>query len=231
MRIVILASTALMIVLGLPAAFGEADGPDYWAVTDVAQDDVLNIREAADPRSEKIGEIPPDGTCIRNLGCVGGLTYEEFTTLSDEEKQRLLRDRPRWCKIEYLGVEGWVAGRYLAEGQCRLHGGVTDELREMYRDFAPDVYLFDAETDLNGDGNAEIVVHVVSPMLCGSGGCNTLVFTPRGSGYELVTDISVNRPPIRRSARSANGWRNLIVHVGGGGVAAHEAELAFEGTS
>jgi hypothetical protein len=108
---------------------------------------------------------------------------------------------------------------------------VEDRLREMYSDFAPDVYVFKGEVDLTGDGDDEVVVHVVSPMLCGTGGCNTLVFKPAGSGYELVAEISVNRPPIRVSQRTSNGWRNLIVNVSGGGVHAHDAELEFDGTT
>ncbi len=99
-------------------AIAEADGPDHWRVTGVGQDDVLNIREEPDPHSRKVGEIPPDGTCIVNLGCVGGLTLEEFTTLSDEEKKKIEHERPRWCKVEYEKTVGWVAGRYLTEGYC-----------------------------------------------------------------------------------------------------------------
>ncbi len=104
-------------------------------------------------------------------------------------------------------------------------------LREKYADFAPDVYIFRGATDLNDDSQDEVVVHVVSPMLCGTGGCNTLVLTPEGSGYRVVADISVTRPPIRVSPRATNGWRNLIVHVSGGGVEAHNAELEFDGTT
>jgi len=79
---------------------------------------VLNIRQEADWRSRKTGEIPPDGQCIRNLGCVGGLTLMEFTTLSEAEKAKIRKERPRWCRIEYNGITGWVAGRYLREGAC-----------------------------------------------------------------------------------------------------------------
>ena len=114
----------LGVALGCSLAFSaslvraEADGPDFWTVTDVREDDVLNIREEPDPHSKKIGEIPPDGTCIKNLGCVGGLTLEEFTTLTDEEREEIKRQRPRWCRIEYQKTVGWVAGRYLKEGVC-----------------------------------------------------------------------------------------------------------------
>jgi multidrug efflux pump subunit AcrB len=48
-----------------------------------------------------------------------GLTFEEFTTLSPAEKERRARENPRWCKVEYEGVTGRVAGRYLTEGDCR----------------------------------------------------------------------------------------------------------------
>ncbi len=101
-----------------PHAFAEADGPDYWRVHGVDANDVLNIRREADPRSEKIGDIPPDGRCVKNLGCKGGLTYKEFTTLSEAEKENIKKMRPRWCRIDYQGTMGWVAGRYLREGAC-----------------------------------------------------------------------------------------------------------------
>lgn len=103
-------------------------------------------------------------------------------------------------------------------------------LREKYADFAPDVYIFQSDVDLNGDGADESIVHVVSPMLCGTGGCNTLVFTPRGDRFELVGDITVTRPPIRVSTDTTNGWRNLIVHISGGGVPVFEGEITFDGS-
>lgn len=101
-------------------ALADADGPDFWQVRDVASDDVLNIRAQSDWRSDKVGEIPHDGRCIRNLGCVGGLTLQEFTDLSKAEQEKIKKKRPRWCQIEYQGQSGWVAGRYLQEdeGMC-----------------------------------------------------------------------------------------------------------------
>jgi uncharacterized protein YgiM (DUF1202 family) len=99
-------------------ALATADGPDYWQVHSVDSNDVLNIRSEPHWQSRKIGEIPPDGQCIKNLKCVGGLTFHEFTTLSEAEKQRITKERPRWCYIEYKGIKGWVTGRYLIEGPC-----------------------------------------------------------------------------------------------------------------
>jgi hypothetical protein len=71
-------NTPLMLLLFCLAfvpclVFADADGPDYWEVRDVSEGDVLNIRTEADWRSQKIGEIPADGRCVKNLGCVGGL--------------------------------------------------------------------------------------------------------------------------------------------------------------
>lgn len=99
-------------------ALAEADGPDYYRVVNVADNDVLNIRAQPTAKARKIGEIPPGADCVRNLGCQGGLTLHEFTTLSEAQKAERLRQNPRWCQVEYQGIRGWVAGRYLAEGSC-----------------------------------------------------------------------------------------------------------------
>lgn len=107
------------LVFGASQAAADAGGPDFFRVIGVAADDVLNIRAEPDPHSAKVGEIPPGGSCIRNLGCRGGLTFEEFTTLDNARQAARLRENPRWCRIEYQGREGWVAGRFIAEGSCR----------------------------------------------------------------------------------------------------------------
>lgn len=111
---------ALILLLNLiiPEVGATADGPDYWQVHGVEQGDVLNIRQEANAQSRIIGAIPSDGQCIKNIKCVGGLTFDEFTKLSEAEKEKIKKERPRWCHIEYRGIKGWVAGRYLREGTC-----------------------------------------------------------------------------------------------------------------
>lgn len=111
---------AVGLALGLSAAtaWATADGPDFFAVRDVGAGDVLNIRAEPNAKARKLGTIPANGTCIRNLGCQGGLTLQEFTTLTPEQQKQRQRENPRWCRVEYQGVTGWVAGRYLGEGNC-----------------------------------------------------------------------------------------------------------------
>jgi hypothetical protein len=106
----------LALISGIASA--DSDGPDSFRVIGVAKRDTLNIRAQPNARAPKVGEIPPDGTCIQNLDCQGGLTFQEFTDLSSAEQKKRERENPRWCKVEYRGIIGWVAGRYLAEGDC-----------------------------------------------------------------------------------------------------------------
>jgi hypothetical protein len=101
-----------------PPLSADADGPDFYRVTGVPTGDTLNIRAEPEARAATLGAIPPDATCFRNLGCKGGLTFEEYSTLNKAEQARRLKQNPRWCHIEYEGVTGWVAARYLAEGGC-----------------------------------------------------------------------------------------------------------------
>ncbi len=93
-----------------------------------------------------------------------------------------------------------------------------------------EAHYFDAAVDLNGDGVAEVVVYAAGPMVCGTGGCPLFVFTPAAAGYRLVSQISVARPPIRVSPRSHQGWRNLVVGIGGGGGRTGAAELKSDGS-
>ena len=106
---------------------------------------------------------------------------------------------------------------------------IEQVLSHRYGAPAASTRYLDASIDLNGDGRPEIIVHVIGTTACGTGGCPTLVFTPRGKGYRLVSAISVSRPPIRVAQTRTNGWRNLVVRSGGGGAHAGDMELAFDG--
>ena len=117
-KAVLVSLAGAMLALGSSVATAEADGPDFYKVTGIPKGDILNIRVSPDAHAAKVGEIPPEGTCIRNRGCQGGLTFQEYSTLSKSGQVKRLKQNPRWCQVEYQGVTGWVAGRYLAEGGC-----------------------------------------------------------------------------------------------------------------
>jgi len=110
-----------------------------------------------------------------------------------------------------------------------LPDDVLAAIRKSYTGPGVQTRYLDGRTDLNGDGKDEILVYLVGPMACGTGGCPTLVFTPAGSGYRIVTAISVSRPPIRAAAARTHGWRNLMVQIGGGGGKSGSRELLFNG--
>ena len=103
-----------VLLAGLATAVAaEADGPDFFAVTGVTVDDVLNIRVEPTAASRKIGEIPHDGRQVRNLGCQGVPSFAEWERMTESERKDSAMHR--WCRISYQGTEGWVAGRYLRE--------------------------------------------------------------------------------------------------------------------
>lgn len=94
-------------------ARSEAAGPDFWAVTGVAGNDVLNLRAAPKPSAARTGVIPPDGRQLQNLGCTGVPSFAEWQRMSP--KQRRAAQAGRWCKVRYNGRTGWARGKFLRE--------------------------------------------------------------------------------------------------------------------
>lgn len=103
-----------MAVVCPTTVHGEADGPDFWAVKGVKSGDVLNIRAEPSPTAKKVGTIPHDGRGLRNLGCQGLPTFAEWSKMNEAERQDA--QAKKWCQIEFQGIRGWVAGRFLGEG-------------------------------------------------------------------------------------------------------------------
>ncbi len=105
---------ATLMAFAAVKAVSEASGPDFYRVVDVASDDVLNMRLGPSTDHPVIFELPHDADGVANLGCTGGLTLEEWTEASEEE--RAASKKRRWCLVGYDRTVGWVAGRFLAEG-------------------------------------------------------------------------------------------------------------------
>ena len=100
------------------SALATADGPDHFKVNEISPDKGLAIHSEAGRQSLVLGKIPGGSTCVRNLGCQGGLSFEEFGTLSKEDQLLKTAANPRWCKVEFQGTTGWVEGRFLSESAC-----------------------------------------------------------------------------------------------------------------
>jgi len=115
----LLKRTLILSLLCGTAAMAEADGPDFFKVTGVAAGDTLRIHKEPYAKSKVVGEISFRGDCLKNLGCRGGLTLNESMNLSEKEKAEITKKRPKWCKIAFDGVEGWVFARYITEIRCR----------------------------------------------------------------------------------------------------------------
>ncbi|MDT0632146.1 hypothetical protein RQM47_10335 [Rubrivirga sp. S365] len=116
-----------------------------------------------------------------------------------------------------------------APAEPNLNAALREALLGIYGPDSGEVRYFWGEVDLDGDGQPEAVAHVVGPLVCGSGGCNTLVFTPGGGGLWRVAGVSVSRPPVIAAQTETNGWRDLA--VGGGGAEGGRALLPFDGAS
>jgi hypothetical protein len=106
-----------ILLLTLAVASGpanaEADGPDYWMVVGLRADSTLTIRDAPRRDAPKVGALRHDARGIENLGCVGEPTLEEWRSMSEAE--RATAKSQRWCRVRYRDIDGWAAGRHLAE--------------------------------------------------------------------------------------------------------------------
>lgn len=104
----------LLLLAATPApAQTAADGPTEWAVTGVPSYDTLNLRVAPSAEAKRIARIPYNARGLKNYGCPNHVTFEQWKRMTQAQKDWAARSR--WCEVEYKGMKGWVAGRYLKE--------------------------------------------------------------------------------------------------------------------
>jgi hypothetical protein len=101
-------------VLGAIASSAEEDvavATGYWAVTGVAANDVLHLRDVPSADSKSLARIPPNAHRLKHLGCRRNQPpLEAWARMNETQRREALT---QWCRVEYHGVQGWVAGRYL----------------------------------------------------------------------------------------------------------------------
>lgn len=88
----------------------------------------------------------------------------------------------------------------------------------------------DALVDLDNDGRTDLLMLLEGRNWCDRGGCAMLVFHRDADGLRLVTRTRATHAPIRVSRQTHNGWRDLLVGVGGAGTRAGTVVLQFNGS-
>lgn len=114
----------LMVISGLwlatPAAHAEIDGhgPDAWAVTGVAPNDVLNMRMGPGTEYPVIDHLAPDARGLTQVTCVPLLIQPYYSALTQAQRAALPTS---WCLMRSsdLGKAGWVATRFLIEDRLQ----------------------------------------------------------------------------------------------------------------
>ena len=112
---------------------------------------------------------------------------------------------------------------------------LEEAIRKTMPDYNPansddEVHYFYNRVDLNGDGKMEVIAYPVGRGICGTGGCDTLIFQPAPGGYRLVSTIMLTNTPIIVSPRRTRGWNDLVIFVVGGGIQpGHYVTLRFNG--
>jgi len=68
-----------------------------------------NVMFSADSKS--LARIPFNARGLKHLGCRRNeMPFEDWVKLSKEARKASLM---QWCRVEYNGQQGWVAGRFL----------------------------------------------------------------------------------------------------------------------
>lgn len=96
---------ALLAALS-PRVLARADGPDAWDITGVTAGSTVRLHAAPSVRSAVVKQLPHDSQGLENLGCKPARPSAGARAAD-----------ARWCKVRFQGVQGWISGRYLAEGQ------------------------------------------------------------------------------------------------------------------
>ena len=87
--------------------------PSHWAVTGVAPDDVLHLRDVPSADSKSLVGIPFNARGLKNFGCRRGeLPFDQWARMREAQRRAA---NTKWCRIEFHGTQGWVAGRFLKE--------------------------------------------------------------------------------------------------------------------
>ena len=112
----------------------------------------------------------------------------------------------------YLLAEHPLIVKDVSEVQGLDRDGALEYLRRLM--------LYDARHDITGDGSPELFVTVQSICVCGTVGCETIIFEMTPSGWRDLTSISVMildrvGPELFLSDEVIDGYRTLYAEYYG----------------
>ena len=151
---------------------------------------------------------------------------------------RQMRARPQGFLTFRLSALAIVLCVLLVPARARSTSGSEESLKKFLQKYDGNPTSTAERTtryaaafvDLKDDGTQDVIVYLIGPRWCGSGGCSTLILAPQGESYRVITKTTVTQPPIRVLSTKTNGWHDLGVWVQGGGIQpGYEARLRFNG--
>ncbi|MBU5485930.1 hypothetical protein KQI86_16535 [Clostridium sp. MSJ-11] len=89
-------------------------------------------------------------------------------------------------------------------------------------------YYFN-RVQLNNDMEPETFVYLVGPKFSGEDGCSAAIFSCENGEYKLLSRFTLVNNPIIITNGWTNGYRDIIVHVSGGGAKESYAYMKFDG--
>ena len=102
---------AACVLAGGAWAGSAEEAPKFWSVTGVRPDDKLHLRDVPSADSKSLGRIPANARGLKHLGCRRNQPpMDEWARMSEKARRDAMT---QWCRIEYHGQQGWVAGRFL----------------------------------------------------------------------------------------------------------------------
>jgi hypothetical protein len=104
-------------------------------------------------------------------------------------------------------------------------------LQNIDPDIKPEHYDI-ARTDLNGDGKEDVLALMNGrSSYRGSGGATVFILKGKADGFESLGSVKVVNEPIYARKTAHNGFRDLLVTVGGGGAEPGLSALQFSGSA
>ncbi len=82
--------------------------------------------------------------------------------------------------------------------------------------------------DLNNDGRLDLLLYVVGPQACGTGGCGLYIYRNLGDKFELINSVSVVQG-VYLADTYTNSYRDLVIAIGGGGGKSASIKIQYNG--